>query len=371
MSLGMTIFGPLIALIGLFLPPIEALLPKISVIFYYKQLLIRRCFYLGGAVVIIISMLLRFDTLLLIALVILCVIILLGEFVMVPTKIIPPLDRPVSKSLQPGDLSEDTLVIGVKIGGLFRAYPLAILIPHHIVNDRIGETPVAATYCPACRSGYIYNPVVKGKRLTFEPVTVRRRNMVMKDRETGTVWQHETGTGLMGEFIGEKLEEINSEMCNWKTWIAEHPDTSVCFRPADYKNPSPMSHVFEKLLDHGPEHIVGRGINGIDDRLPQHDFIIGLMVDGIPRAYPLSRLVEKKTISDNIGGVPIMLIYEEGANRVKAFRLPKGQESQTALEGGRVRITEEVIMRSEKIPFVRQWWLAWSEYHPNSELFEE
>ena len=117
---------------------------------------------------------------------------------------------------------------------------------------------MAATYCPACRSGYIYNPVVKGKFLTFEPVSVRRRNMVMKDRETGSVWQHETGICLMGEFKGEQLG-INSEMVNWKTWVQEHPDTTVCFRPEITGIPSPLGPVFEKLLDPAPEHLVRPG----------------------------------------------------------------------------------------------------------------
>lgn len=45
-------------------------------------------------------------------------------------------------------LNENDRVIGVVSGDESRAYPLAILNHHEVINDRIGELPVVVTYCP-------------------------------------------------------------------------------------------------------------------------------------------------------------------------------------------------------------------------------
>jgi|GEM_PF-2380724 len=48
-------------------------------------------------------------------------------------------------------------VIGVFIGKEARAYPLAILNYHEIVNDTVANTPVAMTYCPLCDSVALFD----------------------------------------------------------------------------------------------------------------------------------------------------------------------------------------------------------------------
>ena len=348
------ILGILITAIGLLLPPIQALFPKLSPYFYYKQLRIRRIFYAIGALCAFTAALSGSSTFTWMVLISVIFFIFVGEFVLVPTKVIPPLDTPVARTTKPEGFSDDALIIGTELEGKARAYPLSLLTPHHIINDMLGVTPIAATYCPACRSGYIYNPVVRDIRLTFEAVSVRRRNMVMKDRETGSVWQHETGICLMGKLKGEELEILPSEMCNWKTWVSEHPNTTFCTRPEPYKHPSPFGHVFEKLLDRGPLHFALPGINKNDQRLGRHDFVIGIIVGGIPKAYSLKMVVERGMINDRIAGIPVRLIFEEKEDRVKAFKL-SGEGSESGME---------------VLPVVRQWWLAWSEYHPHSELYE-
>jgi len=357
MRIALGIAGMLLAWIGAFFPPIQALFPKINLYSYYKQQLVRRSFYLTGVLLVVLSMLFGPNIFTTIALLIVILFMAMTEFLMVPNKVIPPLDHSLAKSIKPGDLSGESLVIGIEMGGMSRAYPLSILTPHHIINDSLGEIPVAATYCPACRSGYIYDPVVEGRRLTFEPVTVRRRNMVMKDRETGSIWQHETGLCLIGELKGDQLEILPSEMCNWTTWFSEHPNTTVCFPPEDYRHPSPLAFIFEKLLDHGPEHLVGPGITKLDKRLGQHEFIIGIVVSGRPKAYSLTRLIEQGSIKDIVAGIPVTLIYDKKADRVKAF-IEKEKRSKAD------------HAQREAIPVVRQWWLAWSEYHPESDLFD-
>lgn len=43
-------------------------------------------------------------------------------------------------------LEDHDQIIGVVEGGVAKAYPLRILTWHEVVNDRLGEKPVAVTY---------------------------------------------------------------------------------------------------------------------------------------------------------------------------------------------------------------------------------
>lgn len=44
------------------------------------------------------------------------------------------------------ELPDSTAILGLEIGGEARAYPVAILSSHEIVNDRFGDQPVAITW---------------------------------------------------------------------------------------------------------------------------------------------------------------------------------------------------------------------------------
>ena len=58
-----------------------------------------------------------------------------------------------------------------------------------------------------------------------------------------------------------------------------------------------------------------------------------------------------------VAGVDVVLVYDQEADRARAF-------------AGTAKGSREGSARLESIPAVRQWWLAWSEYHPGSDLFE-
>lgn len=58
-------------------------------------------------------------------------------------------------------------VIAVVIGGHARAYPLAILLWHEIVNDTLDRQPIAVTYCPLCNTAIVFDRRPAGRLLTF------------------------------------------------------------------------------------------------------------------------------------------------------------------------------------------------------------
>lgn len=49
-------------------------------------------------------------------------------------------------STKDAKLDADEMVLAVNVDGAARAYPVGYIAYHHIVNDRLGNTPIVATY---------------------------------------------------------------------------------------------------------------------------------------------------------------------------------------------------------------------------------
>jgi hypothetical protein len=57
-----------------------------------------------------------------------------------------PVDRPEFVDAAATKLASGEKVLAVRIGGDARAYPIRSISYHHVVNDRLGGVPIAATY---------------------------------------------------------------------------------------------------------------------------------------------------------------------------------------------------------------------------------
>ena len=53
--------------------------------------------------------------------------------------------------------ANDVRVIGVEVGGEARAYPLAVLNWHELVNDTLGGLPILVSYCPLCATAMVFD----------------------------------------------------------------------------------------------------------------------------------------------------------------------------------------------------------------------
>lgn len=114
-----------------------------------------------------------------------------------------------------------------------RAYPIRYLIVHEIVNDHIGETPVAVTFCPLCNSGVTFDRRVDGKVLTFGVSGMLRHNdMVMYDHQTESWWQQAVGEAILGTFNGTELTSVPGWMESWSDYKSRNPDGLVLAPPA-------------------------------------------------------------------------------------------------------------------------------------------
>ncbi len=142
---------------------------------------------------------------------------------------IPSIDEPafvpVSEiaNLAPGDP-----VISVDFAGDARAYPLRVLMWHEIVNDVVGDVPVAVTYCPLCNAALVFDRRLGDQLLEFGTTgNLRHSDLIMYDRQTESWWQQYTGEAIVGELTGQSLDLLASRLTSWDAFRLAHPDGLV------------------------------------------------------------------------------------------------------------------------------------------------
>ena len=123
---------------------------------------------------------------------------------------IPSIDDPVfAPAGEIEDLADTEPVMSFFVGDDQRAYPLQILIWHEIVNDTVGDIPIAVTFCPLCNSAVVYDRRVGDAVLDFGTTgKLRNSDLVMYDRQTESWWQQFTGEGIVGVHTGTALKRL-------------------------------------------------------------------------------------------------------------------------------------------------------------------
>lgn len=230
--------------------------------------------------------------------------------------------------------------------GLSICYPLQEMIkPRHLLNDSIGNKPVFVSYCMACRSAMVYDPRVNGQRLKFEVLGVYRRNMVMGDTTTGTVWQQGTGEAVYGALKGARLEFLPYQQTTLGDWLSQYPDSFIAKESNNVQDGIFSKERLMKMMK-VTETLVAPGKTDLGG-LPLRESVFGIEVGPLSKAYPLSELKKKNSFTDQLGNVDLQIEYNPATNFIQVLNL------QT----------------SERIVAQSHWWFGWKEFHPATEIW--
>ncbi|MBI3265738.1 MAG: DUF3179 domain-containing protein [Chlamydiae bacterium] len=295
------------------------------------------------------------------------------------SKVFVALDHPLH--IVSLEVSEEG-VIGLEWKGEACAWPLReMVLPRHLVHDTLGETPILVSYCGACRSPMIYSNLVKGKVLHFEVQGVWRRNLIMRDRETKTLWQQATGEALYGPLKGEQLEFLGGEQIRWGVWKKNNPKTFLAIDPPDrpFHGRIPKSWMCW-ILEHIAPLATSPGLSPKNQALDMHEEVAGISLGALSRAYSLEVLRKKILVNDVLGDLSLTIFYDEPADTVRAFL----RDDELLYEAGQIR-SQDRTMRWDslgqslsgtdralaRLNVDRQWWLGWSEFHPQTTVYQE
>ncbi|MFO7856522.1 MAG: DUF3179 domain-containing protein [Paracoccaceae bacterium] len=236
-----------------------------------------------------------------------------------PRDAIPPIDDPrfAQADLHEGLAAREPIFVLDVPGHPQRAYPIRYLIWHQVVNDRVGNLPVAVTYCPLCNAAVAFDRRRGGRELSFGTTgKLRRSGVVMYDRETESWWQQFEGEAIVGEMTGERLPVLSGWMRSWAAWRATAPGALVMRAPDSDRPYGSTPYVG---YDGGEAPWLYRGED------PPH---------GI---HPLARVVTVDDLS-----WPLERLAEAGAIEEAGYRLEWSEGQASAHDGARIAEGREV-----------------------------
>jgi hypothetical protein len=255
---------------------------------------------------------------------------------------IPALDHPEAVPALKASWDADTRVLGVSWNGAARAYPVAILDWHELVNDTLAGRPILVSYCPLCGTGIVFDRRVDGNARSFGVSgLLYRSDLLMYDRETDSLWSQISAEAVTGPLLGRRLQLVRSSMTRWGAWQETHPDTTVITRRTGHRRDygrSPYGDyarstrlAFPALSD--PRH---------HPKTPT----VGLRVPGgASRAYPATEVMRAGgSVEESFEGKPVRIAYDAES---EVFEVQAPQELEV----------------------VQGYWFAWTAFHPETSVF--
>jgi len=309
----------------------------------------------------------------------------------------PPLDAPIYAAIKSVNwLHDDDSVIALEMNGEWRAYPLAMLVNHQIVNDIMQGIPIAVTYCPLCNSAVVFNRRVGDHVLRFGVSGATRNNgFLMWDDYTQSWWQQFTGEAIMGAYMGTRLEVLPSKIVTWSAYTKWHTMGRVLV--AD-KNQGQLAYSPEKIAWFGSIDPAPYIDKPLDKRLPPKERVLATILEGSAVAYPFSLLTASGVINDVIGDQAVAAFWQsahlEKDNAIEPsqdtgmavlfYRVVNGQtltfvqQADTIIDtetGSTWTIFGEAVKgplkntRLEQVSGSAYYWFAWINSYPETRLY--
>jgi hypothetical protein len=238
-------------------------------------------------------------------------------------------------------------VLGLIVDGQAKAYPIKILDWHEIVNDSVGSQHFAVTYCPLCGTGVVFAANITDTALVFGVSgLLYNSDVLLYDRNSESLWSQLLGKAVTGKLKGTLLPQIPVEHTSWKDWRARNSETVVLSRDTGAKRDYDRSpyNGYEKT-----KRLYFKVSNKSPNNYHPKERIIGVEVDGVYKAYPLSELSGNgmSRFEDHLNGKELAVHWNE--------------EAQSGW------ITDS---NGEQLPAISSFWFAWYTFHPETQIFE-
>lgn len=257
---------------------------------------------------------------------------------------IPAIDRPRFIYADKASLRDRDLVLGVAIGGSAKAYPIRIMNYHEIVNDRVGDEPVAITYCPLCGTGMAFSARIGGTIRSFGVSgLLYNSDVLLYDRESESLWSQIMRKAVSGPMKGTLLKQLPLSHTTWRDWRHRHPATLVLSGNTGHVR----NYARSPYRGYARSGRVWFPVAHRDNRYHPKELVIGINVAGKSKVYPFAELAKHgSTLLDRFGGEQLRIEFD-AANRTGRIFRSSGQE----------------------LPSIIAFWFAWIAFHPDSEVY--
>ncbi len=225
---------------------------------------------------------------------------------------IPAIENPkfVSQEEASSWLNGVEPVVSLEINSEARAYPIQILIWHEIASDELGGVPVAVTFCPLCYSAIVFDRRHDGEVLEFGVSgLLRHSDMIMFDRKTESFWQQFSGEAVVGEYTGDFLTIVPSQLISFNQFREAYPGAEVLSRETGHRrNYGDNPYAGYDDINNSPFLLREE----VPDKISPMEKVVGVRTESAVKGYTYSVTREKRVLHDSVGGEPIVIFHLDG-----------------------------------------------------------
>ena len=221
---------------------------------------------------------------------------------------IPSIDNPIFIS-DPVGLEDDDLVVGIYFEGEAKAYPHYILDWHEVVNDVVGNDPIALSYCPLTGTAFAWGRASENPEDTFGVSgLLYNSNLLMYDRKTESLWSQLKLQCVNGDLVSDIPSTYSVVETDWKTWKSMYPETLVLSEDTGYSRdyetyPYGDYRTNDNFLLFSPAPY--------DRRLPSKKRVYAIIDKTVSKAYLFEDFTGGKAILDTFNGKEYLIVGNE------------------------------------------------------------
>ena len=185
--------------------------------------------------------------------------------------------------------------------------------------------------------------------------------MTWFDHATGSIWTQPWGRALTGDFKGTQLKLLPFSLVPWATWQAEHPETLA-------------------LIANG-------GVGFTPGQSPENNFVAGVALGEVARAYYFPVLADEGLIQDELNGVPLLLFTDADMRSIHIFvrQLGDGTRLTFSMVGDQLvddqtgsiwnatrGVATDGVLKGaglREIPYISSYDWAWRDFYPHTDFY--
>ena len=270
-------------------------------------------------------------------------------------------------------LLNDSMVVGVVVDGVPKAYPLMVLDRHEVVNDQIGETHIIASYCPLTNSPLVFT---RPKQTSFGVSgKLFRNNLVLYDNVSETLWSQIYMRGIQGELKGASLDYHPCYMMRWGEWKKLYPETRLIALPDNFSEQEYLEDSYAEYRASPDPGVFP--LKYQDFSIDQKDMMLAVTVGDETKSYPYSALQSERVISDTLGGQEIVVTWFAGSTQAfkaegRLFVYDKGSWMRSNNGDNWDVLTGSMNGSSHKlepVPCIPLYWFACKEFYSETQMY--
>lgn len=278
------------------------------------------------------------------------------------------------KSRSENTLRDSTVVLVVSIDGLAKAYPLRFIVYHHQVRDTLAGKQIMVTYCSVCRTGRVFNPIIKGKPEQFRLVGMDHFNAMFEDATTKSWWRQATGEAVTGPLKGSQLDEIESDQMTINKFFSLYPFGIVL----QAEQISKFNYDSLGKFEWGKSKSKLTGTDSLSWK--EKSWVIGVQIESSAKAYDWNAVKASGILHDQIANVPVILVVSTDGQSFGVF-VRESEEDRFVLRNDTLFTTgrrydfsgkniDDPTKQLQKVKAYQEFWHSWRSFHPQTLRYE-